>query len=75
MLKASQYCKSPTRPPIIKAESLLTEVKHLTRTELEAGLGAMRQSPKDEEQLQLRGISAKVIHPGVIRVGDVAKKF
>ena len=25
-------------------------------------------------QLHLRGINAKVIHPGVIRVGDVAKK-
>jgi hypothetical protein len=25
-------------------------------------------------ELQLRGINAKVVHPGVIRVGDVAKK-
>ena len=27
------------------------------------------------KQLQLRGINVKVIHPGVIRVGDVAKKI
>ncbi|MGH8056256.1 MAG: MOSC domain-containing protein [Candidatus Entotheonellia bacterium] len=27
------------------------------------------------KQLQLRGINAKVIHPGVIRVGDVVKKI
>jgi MOSC domain-containing protein YiiM len=26
------------------------------------------------KQLQLRGINAKVMHPGVIRVGDVVKK-
>jgi hypothetical protein len=27
------------------------------------------------KQLQLRGINAKVMHPGVIRVGDVVKKL
>ena len=27
------------------------------------------------KQLQLRGINAKVVHPGVIRVGDVVKKL
>lgn len=27
------------------------------------------------KQLQLRGINAKVLHPGVIRVGDVVKKI
>jgi hypothetical protein len=27
------------------------------------------------KQLQLRGINAKVVHPGVIQVGDVVKKI
>ena len=26
-------------------------------------------------QLQLRGINARVVHPGIIRVGDIAKKL
>jgi MOSC domain-containing protein YiiM len=27
------------------------------------------------KQLQLRGVNAKVVRPGVIRVGDIAKKI
>ena len=40
------------------------------------GLNAMKfvNSPVGE-QLHLRGINAKVVQPGVIRVGDVAKKI
>ena len=40
------------------------------------GLDAMKfvNSPVGE-QLHLRGINAKVVQPGVIRVGDVAKKI
>jgi MOSC domain-containing protein len=40
------------------------------------GLDALKfiSSPVGQ-QLQLRGINAKVIHPGVIRVGDVVKKI
>ncbi len=40
------------------------------------GLDALKfvSSPVGK-QLQLRGINMKVIHPGVIRVGDVAKKI
>ncbi len=40
------------------------------------GLDALKfvSSPVGK-QLQLRGINVKVIHPGVIRVGDVAKKI
>ena len=40
------------------------------------GLDALKfvSSPVGE-QLQLRGINVKVVHPGVIQVGDVAKKI
>jgi hypothetical protein len=40
------------------------------------GLDALKfiSSPVGQ-QLQLRGINAKVLHPGVIRVGDVVKKM
>ena len=40
------------------------------------GLDAMKfvNSPVGE-QLHLRGINAKVVQPGVIRVGDVAKRL
>ncbi len=40
------------------------------------GLDALKfVSSPVEKQLQLRGINTKVIHPGVIRVGDVVKKI
>ncbi|MBI1880776.1 MAG: MOSC domain-containing protein, partial [Chloroflexi bacterium] len=40
------------------------------------GLEALKfiSSPVGKE-LQLRGINAKVVQPGLIRVGDVAKKM
>ena len=40
------------------------------------GLDALKFiSSLEGKQLQLRGINAKVIHPGAIRVGDVVKKL
>ncbi|MBN2548803.1 MAG: hypothetical protein JXB15_06585 [Anaerolineales bacterium] len=61
----------------------MTEIKHLTMTELEAGLDAIRQSPKNKgalelivrRQLQLRGVNVRVVQPGLIRLGDQVIKL
>ena len=53
-------------------------MRRLTWDELTAGLDDIRKSPPDEgvlELLRLRGINAKVVQPGAIRVGDRARKL
>lgn len=60
-------------------------VRHLTLDELKAGLPHLESSPKDRDatkfvnskegrRLHLRGINAKVVQSGTIRVGDLATK-
>lgn len=59
----------------------MAEAKHLTMGDLEAGLDAIRKSPKDEGVIELivrrplRGLNARVTQSGVIRVGDLVKKL
>jgi hypothetical protein len=52
----------------------MNEVRHLTMEELESGLDALKfvNSPLGRT-FHLRGINAKLIQPGLIRVGDLVK--
>ena len=67
-----------TRLSIGAAEIQITEPPHTGCKKYAArfGLDALKFiSSPEGKQLQLRGVNAKVIRPGAIRVGDVVKKL
>ena len=67
-----------TRLSIGAAEIQITEPPHTGCKKFAArfGLDALKFiSSPEGKQLQLRGVNAKVIRPGAIRVGDVVRKL
>ncbi len=73
-------------PPVVARAARVGEnrvVVHLSRDRLQAGLDKVRASPKDAGRIVLivrrpaigqRDMPARVVVPGVVRVGDRAEK-